>query len=184
MKILKNMENRVNIINKRKLKNLKSFKMLALLAAAMLFCACGSKASTETKESVSISKLQETMLAADTTLPEMVVVSDGDEQADLNFSYLSDLSYEMVDSYFYAYAKDGTAEEIAAVKLKDKGDAAAMMDSFHEHIKQRKGTFQEYDPQQVEMVEHAVVTRQGNYVTLIISQKNGLVQKAFQQSLE
>lgn len=168
-------------INKR-MKKCNFFAFFAL--AALMLSACGSKDASDSENSVAVSELQKNMLAADTTLPEMVLVSDADEQADLNFSYLSDLSYDLVDSYFYAYAKEGTAEEIAVVKLKDKGDAATMMDSLHEHIKQREGTFQEYDPQQVEMVEKAVVTRQGDYVTLIISQKNGLVQKAFQQSFE
>lgn len=168
------------------MKNIKKFRIYFLLAAvAVLLSACGNSESTETeKNNVTISDLQKNMLAADTTLPELVIVSDTDEQADLNFSYLSDLSYDMVDSYFYAYAKDGTAEEIAAIKLKDKGDVASMMDSLHDHVKQREGTFQEYDPKQVEMVKNAVVTRQGNYITLIISQKNGLVQKVFQESFE
>lgn len=168
------------------MKNNKKFRICFLLiAVAVLLSACGNSDSAKTGENnVAISDLQKSMLAADTTLPEMVLVSDTDDQADLNFSYLSDLSYDMVDSYFYAYAKDGTAEEIAAVKLKDKGDVATMMDSLHDHIKQREGTFQEYDPEQVEMVNNAVVTRKGNYITLIISQKNGLVQKAFEESFE
>lgn len=168
------------------MKNNKKFRnCFLLIAVAVLLSACGNSDSAKTgKNNVAISDLQKSMLAADTTLPEMILVSDTDDQADLNFSYLSDLSYDMVDSYFYAYAKDGTAEEIAAVKLKDKGDVASMMDSLHDHIKQREGTFQEYDPEQLEMVNNAVVTRQGNYITLIISQKNGLVQKAFQESFE
>ena len=58
------------------------------------------------------------------------------------------------------------------------------MQALHEHVKNRKGTFQEYDPAQVSMTEKAVVTREGNYIALIISSKNGLVQKAFESSFQ
>lgn len=147
--------------------------------------ACGNNDSnSNTDTSVSISQLQKIMLSADSTLPEMTQISSEDEQAELNFTYLSDLSYDLVDSYFYAYASEGTAEEIAVIKLKDKNDAASMMQAMHDHIKNRQGTFQEYDPKQVGMTEKAVVTREGNYIALIISSKNGLVQKAFESSFE
>ncbi len=146
--------------------------------------ACGTGTSSSSDVTVSMSELQEVMLSADTTLPEMTKISSENEQADLNFSYLSDLSYDLVDSYFYAYAANGTAEEIAVIKLKDKSDASSMMQSIHDHIETRQGTFQEYDPEQAVMTEKAVVTREGNYIALIISSKNGLVQKAFENSFQ
>ena len=71
--------------------------------------------------------------------------------------------------------------QIAVVKLKDRSDAAAMMDSLHGHVKARQGTFAEYDPEQVPLTESAVVTREGRYVVLIVSKKNGLVQNEFQK---
>ena len=40
----------------------------------------------------------------------------------------------------------------------------------------------EYAPDQVELVEKAVVTNQGAYVTMIVSEKNGLVQKEFKDA--
>lgn len=150
--------------------------------------ACGQKETSDqsdhTQKNISMANLQESMFSADTTLPKMTTISSDDEQAELNFTYLSDLSYDMVDSYFYAYATDGTAEEIAVIKLKDKGDVSTMMDALHDHIKQRQGTFQEYAPEQVGMTEKAVITREDSYVALIISQKNGLVQKTFQSFFE
>lgn len=165
---------------------MKKYISCVILAAMLTMAsACGSNDSnSNTDTSVSISQLQEIMLSADSTLPEMTQISSEDEQAELNFTYLSDLSYDLVDSYFYAYASEGTAEEIAVIKLKDKNDAASMMQAMHDHIKSRQGTFQEYDPEQVGMTEKAVVTREGNYIALIISSKNGLIQKAFESSFE
>lgn len=167
------------------MKTKKMMFCLFVLSAMLLLQACGSEADSGTSEgNIAMSDLQDAMLAADTTLPELVKVSGSDEQAELNFSYLSDLSYDMVDDYFYVYAKDGTAEEIAVIRLKDKGDAAAVMNALHDHITQRQGTFQEYAPEQIEMTERAVVTRQDSYVALIISKKSGLVQKAFEDFLK
>lgn len=165
---------------------MKKYISCVLLAAMLtMAAACGSTEAKDTPDTaVSITQLQETMLSADTTLPEMTKISSDDEQAELNFTFLSDLSYDLVDSYFYAYATEGTAEEIAVIKLKDKSDASSMMEALHDHIKSRKGTFQEYDPAQVSMTEKAVVTREGNYIALIISSKNGLVQKAFESNFQ
>lgn len=162
----------------------KYISCVLLTAMLTMVSVCGTGTSSSSDVTVSMSELQEVMLSADTTLPEMTKISSENEQADLNFSYLSDLSYDLVDSYFYAYAANGTAEEIAVIKLKDKSDASSMMQSIHDHIETRQGTFQEYDPEQAVMTEKAVVTREGNYIALIISSKNGLVQKAFENSFQ
>ncbi len=163
----------------------KYISCVLLTAMLTMAAACGSTDAKNAQDTtISITQLQETMLSADTTLPEMTKTSSDDEQAELNFTYLSDLNYDLVDSYFYAYATEGTAEEIAVIKLKDKSDASSMMQALHEHVKNRKGTFQEYDPEQVDLTEKAVVTREGNYIALIISSKNGLVQKAFESSFQ
>lgn len=162
----------------------KYISCVLLTAMLTMVSACGTGTSSSSDVTVSMSELQEVMLSADTTLPEMTKISSENEQADLNFSYLSDLSYDLVDSYFYAYAANGTAEEIAVIKLKDKSDASSMMQSIHDHIETRQGTFQEYDLEQAVMTEKAVVTREGNYIALIISSKNGLVQKAFENSFQ
>ncbi len=163
----------------------KYISCVLLTAMLTMASACGSTKSTNQPESnISITSLQEAMLSADTTLPEMTKISSEDDQAELNFTFLSDLSYDLVDSYFYAYASEGTAEEIAVIKLKDKGDVSTMMQAMHDHVKSRQGTFQEYDPEQVSMTEKAVITREDQYVALIVSSKNGLVQKAFESSFE
>ena len=59
-----------------------------------------------------------------------------------------------------------------------------MMESLHTHVEKRQGTFAEYAPDQVALAEKAVVTREGAYIALIVSSKNGLVQKAFQSCFE
>jgi len=155
---------------------------LAALTLAAL-CGCTNDTGSDGPD-IEPEAMVQAMMDVDTTLPEMVTRSSSDAEAKDNFFYLSDLDYNKVDSYFYACADAGTAEEIAVVKLKDKSDAAAMMDSLHKHVEARQGTFEEYDPEQVPLTEDAVVTREGRYVALIVSKKNGLAQKEFQKFFE
>lgn len=156
---------------------------LALAALALLACA-GCAGGDGGGPDLDPAEMARAMMDADTTLPQMVERSSGDADGEDSFTYLSSLDYGKVDSYFYACADAGTAEEIAVVKLKDKGDAAALMESLHDHIEARQGTFAEYDPEQLPLTEDAVVTRDGRYVTLIVSKKSGLVQKEFQKFFE
>ena len=159
----------------------------AALAALLLACAwgCGPKEPEDPGKDVDLAALMDAMMAADPTLPEMATVAGGGDKGAADFTYLSNLEdYKLVDEYCYAAADAGTAEEIAVIKLKDAGDAAALMDSLHKHVEQRQGTFREYDPSQVPLTEQAVILREGRYVALIVCQKNGLVQNAFRDSFQ
>ena len=155
------------------------------LAALLLACGwgCGPKEQSDPGKDVDMAALAQAMLDADPTLPEMVTVAGEGDTGAADFSYLSNLEvYKLVDEYYYAAADAGTAEEIAVVKLKDAGDAAALMDALHKHVEQRQGTFREYDPSQVPLTEGAVIVREGRYVALIVCQKSGLVQNVFRDS--
>lgn len=159
-------------------------KLAALVCVLLLtlgIVGCGEKTEQESQASaVDMKALQEAMLAADTTLPEMKVATSEDEQAELNFSAFSDFSYDRVQSYFYAYAAEGGSEEIVVVELKDAGDAAALMNTMKQHLEDRKGALVAYAPDQLPMVDHAVIKQKGNCVAMIISEKSGLVQQAFE----
>ena len=170
-------------MNKKKSIGVHLIAMCTVIICMLCFTACGGQNQKESDDvAVDLKALQESMLAEDTTLPEMTKVSNEDSDAELNFSYLSELDYNLVDSYYYAYASDGTAPEIAVVKVKDSQDVVTMMDSLKEHIESRKGTFQEYSPEQVTLVDKAVLIHQGNYIALIICEKSGLVQQAFKDA--
>lgn len=158
-------------------------KAACLMLATWMLTAClGCAGGADSDEpDLDPEVIGQAMLDVDTTLPEMVAHSSKDDDAEDSFSFLSDLGYSKVEAYFYAYADAGTAEEIAVIKLKDKSDAAAMMESLNDHVEARQGTFEEYDPEQVPLTENAVVIREGRYVALIVSEKNGLAQNEFRK---
>ena len=162
------------------------YRKFTVLVCVLLLTACmaGCGAQTTAQEAgaaVDMQALQESMLAADTTLPEMKVATSDDEQAELNFSAVSDFEYDRVQSYFYAYASDGGSQEIAVVQLRDAGDAAALMNTLQTHLEERRGALTAYAPDQLPLVDHAVIKQKGNLVAMIISEKSGLVQKAFEE---
>lgn len=150
-----------------------------LLTAGMAGCG-GEETMQENGAAVDMQALRESMLAADTTLPKMKVATSDDEQAELNFSAFSDFAYDRVQSYFYAYAADGGSQEIAVVELKDAGDAAVLMNTMKDHLEDRRGALVAYAPDQLPLVDHAVIKQKGHCVAMIISEKSGLVQQAFE----
>ena len=154
-------------------------RMVCALCAVMLslsLCACGEKTN-----SIDMQALENSMVSADKSLPEMKVSGSWDENAEKAFSYISDLEYNKIHGFFLAYAADGMAYEIAVVQLKDKSDASAMADSLREHVQSRVQRYKTYEPQQVQRAESAVVKTDGDCVLLIMSDAPQNAETAFKE---
>lgn len=154
-------------------------RIVCALCAVMLalsLCACGEKT-----KSIDMQALENSMVSADKTLPEMKVSGSWDENAEKAFSYISDLGYNTIHGFFLAYAADGMAYEIAVVQLKDKSDASAMADSLREHVRSRVQMYKTYEPQQVQRAESAVVKTDGDCVLLIMSDAPQNAETAFKE---
>lgn len=154
-------------------------RMVCALCAVMLslsLCACGEKT-----KSIDMQALENSMVSADKSLPEMKVSGSWDENAEKAFSYISDLEYNKIHGFFLAYAADGMAYEIAVVQLKDKSDASAMADSLREHVRSRVQMYKTYEPQQVQRAESAVVKTDGGCVLLIMSDAPQNAETAFKE---
>ena len=154
-------------------------RMVCALCAVMLslsLCACGEKT-----KSIDMQALENSMVSADKSLPEMKVSGSWDENAEKVFSYISDLEYNKIHGFFLAYAADGMAYEIAVVQLKDKSDASAMADSLREHVQSRVQMYKTYEPQQVQRAESAVVKTDGDCVLLIMSDAPQNAETAFKE---
>lgn len=143
---------------------------------SLSLCACGEKT-----KSIDMQALENSMVSADKTLPEMKVSGSWDENAEKAFSYISDLEYNKIHGFFLAYAADGMAYEIAVVQLKDKSDASAMADSLREHVRSRVQMYKTYEPQQVQRAESAVVKTDGDCVLLIMSDAPQNAETAFKE---
>lgn len=154
-------------------------RIVCALCAVMLalsLCACGEKT-----KSIDMQALENSMVSADKTLPEMKVSGSWEENAEKAFSYISDLEYNKIHGFFLAYAADGMAYEIAVVQLKDKSDTSAMADSLREHVRSRVQMYKTYEPQQVQRAESAVVKTDGDCVLLIMSDAPQNAETAFKE---
>mgnify|MGYP002536569893 FL=1 len=154
-------------------------RMVCALCAVMLslsLCACGEKT-----KSIDMQALENSMVSADKTLPEMKVSGSWEENSEKAFSYISDLEYNKIHGFFLAYAADGMAYEIAVVQLKDKSDASAMADSLREHVRSRVQMYKTYEPEQVQRAESAVVKTDGDCVLLIMSDAPQNAETAFKE---
>ena len=150
----------------------------AIAFLTLMLSACGSNGSAAVPV-VSMYELQKSMLAADSTLPEMSSVNGSAENAEESFAYLSKLPYEKVEAYFLAYSAYGKADEIAVIAVKDTADLTAAKKSLDASVEGRLELYKQYDPTQVSRVEEALVFTEGRYAVLIISDNADAVRTAF-----
>ena len=153
--------------------------MLALVV--LLQCGCGG---TKTSDTVSMYDLRQTMEAADTSLPEMLNASSADENAADQFAYISDLYYDKVDSFFLSYAKEGTADEIAVVAVKDVNDIDEAKQSLETHRQNRRKLLDQYEPEEVKRIDDGLVFAKDQYAVLIICDDASAVKAAFEKAIE
>ena len=152
--------------------------MLALVV--LLQCGCGG---TKTSDTVSMYDLRQTMEAADTSLPEMLNASSADENAADQFAYISDLDYDKVDSFFLSYAKEGTADEIAVVAVKDVNDIDEAKQSLETHRQNRRKLLDQYEPEEVKRIDDGLVFAKDQYAVLIICDDASDVKAAFEKAI-
>jgi uncharacterized protein YrzB (UPF0473 family) len=163
-------------------KKLCSLLLLCLLSAVLL-TGCGGEEATPAS-AVDMDTLQQAMLDAAPSLPEMLTLTDQDGSAD-QFSYLSALDYDKVDAFFLAYAASGQqADEIAVIAVKDTDDLAEAEASLKEHQANRLKLYQQYGPDQASRVEQGLVFTKGNCAVLIICDEAQAVKDAFDSAFD
>ena len=137
----------------------------------------GSNDAGTKKDKVDMKALAEECIAADSSLPAMLTVDSSFDDAARQFAFISDVEYDLVDSFFLAYSESGLADEIVVVKMKDSADTASMQKSLEEHIDDRIKMFSSYQADQVSRVEKNSCYKNGEYVVLIICDGKNKVRK-------
>ena len=152
----------------------------AVLTAVLAIClmACGS---SNTADAVSVGKK---VMNEASGFPEMKTITSSEKDAEINFSTLCDFDYGKVSSFYYAYAADGTAPEVAVVSLKNADDTADLMSSIKAHAKTREGTMQEYTPDQVAMVQSYILVQKNGTVGFFIGKGAAALEKSFKAEVK
>lgn len=152
--------------------------ILLCLIPVLTCTACSNNEADDKK--IDMSALRQSMLEADSGLPDMSCITSEDENAAENLVYLADnLNYDMVDSYFYTYSSTGTAHEIAVICAANPEDVSAIKQCLEAHLESREHTFQYYAPEQVAAAQNAIVISSGNYVAMIMCDNQDAVKNVF-----
>ncbi|MDD6278842.1 MAG: DUF4358 domain-containing protein [Oscillospiraceae bacterium] len=167
------------------MKNIMKFIcVLSCTAMFLMTCSCGSKnekpMESSIMKSVSMYDLQKAMKDADSSLPDMSYASSSDENAADLFTYVSELDYGKVDSYFLSYSSEGLADEIAVIAVKNENDVKAAEATLRDHAADRVKLYTQYDPSQTSRAENALIFTEKQYAVLIISNNQNDVKSAFE----
>ena len=90
-----------------------------------------------------------------------------------SFRNMYGVQYDMLEDGAILYTQEGgKADEISVMKLKKAEDVSLAKEKLSERIGERRHLFEGYKPEEVSKLENAYVFSQGNYVVLLISEKN------------
>lgn len=160
------------------------FRKAARLCLCLLLVACISTACGDEMYDISVSELKEKMDEAMPGLPEMTEIYSTDDDAEGNLGRLLELDYDLVKEYYYEYAKEGTAEEMAVLRMKDTNAVIDAKNSFAARMEQRKNMYQTYSPDEVPKLEKARIVVKGNYIAFVVSNSPGGAADAFANAFE
>lgn len=162
---------------------MKKLRKLCVAIIMVLLCGCGAGGSTG-KETVSMYDLDQKMEEAESSLPEMLYASSEDGNAKEQFVHISDMDYDKVDSYFVSYSKEGKADEIAVIAVKNPADTAEAKESLERHRQSRIKLLNQYEPKEVKRIEDGVIFSRDQYAVLIICDHPDAVRKAFEDMIK
>ncbi|MCM1107079.1 MAG: DUF4358 domain-containing protein [Blautia sp.] len=160
---------------------MKRYISIVLVLAMLFACGCGAKPANPT---VSMYDLRVAMEEADDSLPSMLNASSAEENAKENFSHISEMDYEKVESFFVSYSEEGKADEIAVIAVKDSTDVKEAEESLKEHRTKRYKLLEQYEPEETKRIEDGLVFSSGQYAVLIICDNSSAVKRAFQQVID
>ena len=138
-----------------------------LLACVLLFALCSCNEKKEKKKEIDVHTLCH-KITESVTLPEMLELRDDDKDPAKGFSTICGLDYAKVEAFDLYFAADGTAYEIAVIKLKDEKDIDALKKSLKDHVKQRIDGFRTRMPDEITRAESTVITDNDKYAALVM----------------
>ena len=155
--------------------------LAAVLTVGLLFMmtACGGGDSATTLKDVPSADLAKAMSEAESSLPDMETLTEEDPEPEIILTSVSDIEFDKVEGFFICYSKEGKADEIVVLKMKDAADAAEAETSLNTHKEKRSSMYATYDPSQVSRVDNGIVFSEGQYAVLIVTDHPTDVQAAF-----
>lgn len=148
------------------------YLVLAVFVALLISRAAGFRASATPFDEMAGAVLQ----AAD-----LAPMQEGDNQMIRRLYKLDPEEYDGVLLYHPTDVMG--AEELFLVRLADASQAEAVQAAVESRLASQLNTFEGYGPDQVAMLERAVVEVRGNYVLFVSAEDPDAVRRAFEGAL-
>ncbi len=166
---------------------MKKQSILVLLLAVICIISSGCKkttAPTNNSAAVPCTELCSSLMEDDLSLDCDIVCGYEDEQFETYFSYLYNIPMENIKDGCIIYVSSGSsADEVSLLLPADAGKGAVITTALNNRIEKRKQDYNGYNDDEVEKLNHALVTPIGNYIALVISDQPQSVVKALRQKL-
>jgi len=159
-------------------------KMICSAAAlwmAVIMMLSLTACDTPGEKSIDVYALADEMAAA-AELPEMLTINKGDSNEEKGFAAISDLDYAKVAAFRLMYASNGSAYELAVIKLTDASDMKKLEESLKEHIEKRVKQYRQYNAEEVPRAEGAAVVTNGAYAALIMCDDTASAKAVFERA--
>ena len=154
----------------------------AILVAAMLLslCACGGQGSgLEVSAKDLVAAVQQNSGAK--TADKLMGMGDADFEAMLNM-YLG-LDASVLSDGAMAISTSTAANEIIVAQVKDSADIETVKQAYSTHIEDTIMADERYFPENVDLLENAVIYDNGNSVILIVDESLAMVKNCMDQML-
>lgn len=151
-----------------------ALKYLLLLALAVFLL---SQATGNRVSSAVFSDVEQAVSAA----ADLEPMTAGDNQMLRRLYGLDPESFEGVLLYVPSYTM--SVEELLLVKLTDTAQQDAVREAMEARVASQIDVFSGYGPEQVAMLERAIIDVRGNYALLIVAEDPDTVRQAFAGAL-
>lgn len=145
--------------------------LTGILTCCLVLMSCGSGDSKSAQEDLDLDAVKEAVLAADEELPEMLIASSKDENANVYLSSIVDedtVPMSDVQSFLICYSSEGLADEIVVLQMKDEDAAKKAATALKDHLESRQKLFAEYKASESDKLDNATIDIDGTVVTLAI----------------
>ncbi len=149
-------------------------KYMLLLALAVLLI---SQASGNRVSGADFGSVEQAVLAA----ADLTPMTEGDNQMLRRLYGLDPDSFQNVLLYVPSYTM--SVEEILLVKYDSSASQDAVREAMEARVQSQIDVFSGYGPEQVAMLERAVIDVRGNYALLVVAEDPDAVRQAFAGAL-
>lgn len=151
--------------------------MAGLLCLAAVFGLAACSGGEDSSFEMDVEEVYKELMST----PDMPAMIELPEDKALDFLGL-DMS-RCVQAVTAISAMNIQADEIWLVEAKDSAAAAEIEQLARSRVEQRMGEFENYAPDQYQVLENAAILREGNYVVLLVSQDTEALKAAFDKAV-